>query len=111
MSTYKAIMRLLVHINEKIGCLNSNIENLIAYMTKPATIEQEKKKLLLNLPSHLLKTYFTLETLEKASTSDISTLTHKARAVESKNLNELARLGLIYKRRKGRMAIFEVEKQ
>jgi len=111
MSTYKVIMRMLVNINYKLKCLNENIEKLIACMTKPATIEQEKKKILLGLPSHLVKTYFTLETLEKGSAQEVSLLTHKQRAVESGFLNQLCNLGLMTKRRKGRMVIFEVKKQ
>lgn len=111
MGIYKDIMRKLMSISYQLKCLNENIEQLIRYMTKPVTIEQEKKKILLGLPSHLVKTYFTLETLEKGSAQEVSLITHKQRAVESGFLNQLCNLGLITKRRKGRMVIFEVKKQ
>ena len=64
---------------------------------------------LLSLPDHLRKSALALSTLREGTATDISKETSRVRAVESDYLNQLASMGLIKKKRKGRDVYFYVE--
>jgi predicted transcriptional regulator len=64
---------------------------------------------LLSLPDHLRKSALALSTLGEGTATDISKETSRVRAVESDYLNQLASMGLIKKKRKGRDVYFYVE--
>ncbi|MCD6278139.1 MAG: hypothetical protein J7J11_00480 [Desulfurococcales archaeon] len=62
---------------------------------------------LLSVPDHLRKTLIALAKLGGEATSeDVAKYTGRARAVESAYLNQLATLGYVIKRRKGRKVYF-----
>jgi len=65
----------------------------------------------LSLPDHLRLTYNTLCKYERATATDISKDTKRARAVESAYLNQLVVMGHLKKEREGRKAYFYVETQ
>lgn len=64
---------------------------------------------LLSLPDHLRKTAIIVCNLKEASANDVAARSGRARAAESDYLNQLARMGIIKKKRKGRESYFYVE--
>jgi hypothetical protein len=64
---------------------------------------------LLSLPDHLRKTAIILCNLKEASANEIAARSGRARAAESDYLNQLVRMGLVKKKRKGRESYFYVE--
>ena len=64
---------------------------------------------LLEFPKHLQVTLVTLLKLGRATATDISASTGKARAVESAYLNQLVVMKIVRKERKGRKAFFQVD--
>ena len=64
---------------------------------------------ILELPKHLQTTVLTLLKLGRATATEISEATEKARAVESAYLNQLVVMKIVCKERKGRKAYFTVD--
>jgi hypothetical protein len=64
---------------------------------------------LLSLPDHLRKTAIIVSQLTKASAGQVAARSGRARAAESDYLNQLARMGILKKKRKGRESYFSVE--
>jgi hypothetical protein len=64
---------------------------------------------LLSLPEHLRKTAIIVCQLGDASAAEVAARSGRARAAESDYLNQLARMGLLKKKRKGRESYFSVE--
>lgn len=60
------------------------------------------------VPDHLRTTYLTVNNLKRASATDVSSITHKARAVESNYLNQLTGMGLLLKERVKRIVYFSI---
>jgi hypothetical protein len=65
---------------------------------------------LLSLPDHLRKTAIIVCQLGEASAADVAAKSGRARAAESDYLNQLARMGILGKRRKGRELYFTAER-
>ena len=61
---------------------------------------------LLSLPDHLRKTAIIVCQLGEASAVDVAARSGRARAAESDYLNQLARMGILKKKRKGRESYF-----
>lgn len=61
---------------------------------------------LLAMPDHLRRTLETVLTFGAVTAGDAAQRTGRARAVESSYLNQLSRMGLLEKARKGRNAYF-----
>jgi len=64
---------------------------------------------LLSLPDHLRKTAIIICNLKEASANEVASRSGRARAAESDYLNQLVRMGLIKKKRKGRESFFFIE--
>lgn len=64
---------------------------------------------LFSLPDHLRKTAVILCQLREASAAEVAARSGRARAAESDYLNQLARMGLVKKKRRGRESYFSVE--
>ena len=64
---------------------------------------------LLTLPDHLRKTAVILCQLGEATAADVAARSGRARAAESDYLNQLARMGVVRKKRKGRESCFSVQ--
>jgi predicted transcriptional regulator len=65
---------------------------------------------LLSLPDHLRKTAIIVCQLGEANATEVAARSGRARAAESDYLNQLARMGILEKRRKGRELYFTAEK-
>jgi hypothetical protein len=65
---------------------------------------------LLSLPDHLRKTAIIVCQLGEASATEVAARSGRARAAESDYLNQLARMGILEKRRKGRESYFTAER-
>lgn len=61
---------------------------------------------MLTLPDHLRKTFFAMYRMGKATASEVSNITKRARAVESGYLNQLVLMGYAVKAKDGRKTIF-----
>jgi len=61
---------------------------------------------LLTLPDHLRKSAMTLSEFGEATAQQVARKTGRTRAAESDYLNQLVRMGLLTKRRKGRDVYF-----
>ena len=61
---------------------------------------------LLSLPDHLRKTYLIVASKGECSATQVSNTTGRSRAIESSYLNQLARIGLLTKRRNSRTLKF-----
>ena len=64
---------------------------------------------LLTLPDHLRKTAIILCQIGEATAADVAARSGRARAAESDYLNQLARMGFVRKKRKGRESCFSVK--
>jgi hypothetical protein len=65
---------------------------------------------LLSLPDHLRKTAIIVCQLGEANAAEVAARSGRARAAESDYLNQLARMGILEKRRKGRELYFTAER-
>ncbi|XES78218.1 MAG: hypothetical protein ACBZ72_04925 [Candidatus Bathyarchaeia archaeon] len=63
-----------------------------------------------NVSSRFLPTLNALSNLNSATASQVSMVTGRSRAFESKNLNELYSLGVLSKREQGHMRVFQIRK-
>ena len=110
MKVLQKINRNLEQINIKLGQLLQSTDNL-----KKASKEERKElealdvMTLLSLPDHLRKTAMILSKLGKATASQVSTESGRARAVESGYLNQLVVMGHVKKLREGRDVYFYIE--
>jgi hypothetical protein len=65
---------------------------------------------LLSLPDHLRKTAIIVCQLGEANAAEVAARSGRARAAESDYLNQLARMGILEKRRKGRESYFTAKR-
>jgi hypothetical protein len=65
---------------------------------------------LLSLPDHLRKTAIIVCQLGEANATEVAARSGRARAAESDYLNQLTRMGILEKRRKGRESYFTAER-
>ena len=100
----------LEQINVKLGQLLQSTDNL------QKASREERKELealdvmtLLSLPDHLRKTAMILSRLGRATATQVSTESRRARAVESGYLNQLVVMGHVKKTREGRDVYFYIE--
>lgn len=107
--------QVLQKIKESLDQLNKKIEVIIE-IQKHGSKETETipdvldVMTLLSLPDHLRKTAMTLCKLGRATATEVSKKTGRARAVESGYLNQLVLMGYLKKKREGRKAYFYGEK-
>ena len=66
---------------------------------------------LLSLPDRLRKTAFAVCNLGEVTAQDVALETKRARAVESKHLNQLVLMQYLQKKKRGRTAYFYFEKE
>jgi hypothetical protein len=71
-----------------------------------SAISVEFANKILKLPSHLQKTVIALLKVGRADATEISNVTHRARAVESSYLNQLVLLGYLSSEQVGRKKKF-----
>jgi hypothetical protein len=90
----------------KINEIQTEIKQLLQILTTPTKLSQNERLILLRLPTHLIKTYFTLQNFGEATATDVSKQTGKARAIESNYLNQLVMMGFCLKWRNHRKVIF-----
>ena len=64
------------------------------------------RDILLKLNGSQIKTYLLLQPEQEYSAQDVAVLSHNSRAYESNILNQLVRLNLVAKHRKGRLVYF-----
>ena len=107
----------LTDINKKLDRIIELLEKLVQRVPQTlrsiADVEDALKTgildvvTLLSVPDHLRKTLIALAKLGGEATSEeVAKHTGRARAVESAYLNQLATLGYVIKRRKGRKVYF-----
>ncbi|MCD6428362.1 MAG: hypothetical protein J7L12_01955 [Desulfurococcales archaeon] len=107
----------LADINKKLDRIIELLEKLVQRVPQTlrsiADVEDALKTgildvvTLLSVPDHLRKTLIALAKLGGEATSEeVAKHTGRARAVESAYLNQLATLGYVIKRRKGRKVYF-----
>lgn len=70
------------------------------------TITSTDRDILLKLNGSQIKTYLLLQHNYEYSAQDVAELSHNSRAYESNILNQLVRLNLVTKQRKGRLVYF-----
>ena len=63
-----------------------------------------------SVSNRFLPTFMAVTKLQKATASELSRVTGRARAFESKNLNEMHAMGLLDKKREGRLQVFSPRK-
>jgi hypothetical protein len=66
----------------------------------------EMPQIRIQVSSRLLPTLLALQKIESGTATQVSLVTQRCRAFESKNLNELYMLGVVSKQRKGHESIF-----
>lgn len=98
---------LLSKIEEGIAKLNDNMTRFMSMNpeTRLPTLMLAGVDLL-SLPDHLRKTIMTLFKKGIATADEVAADTHRARAVESAYLNQLATMGYLHKERVGRKTYF-----
>ena len=108
---------ILEKIRENLERLNEKIEVMIEIQKhsrkdiQPLPDAPLDVMTLLSMPDHLRKTAMTVCRLGRATASEVSQQTSRARAVESAYLNQLVIMRYLKKERKGRKAYFYVERE
>jgi hypothetical protein len=92
---------------EKLITLREDSQQSIKRMDEP--LKGLDVMTLLALPDHLRKTAIILYKLGKASASQVSEESRRARAIESSYLNQLVVMGHVKKVRSGRLVYFYME--
>jgi hypothetical protein len=94
-------------IKSELRAINIKLDELRALHTGAVVVITNGT--LLNLPQHLQKTLRAMLQLNTPCTAtDIHNVTGRARAIESKNANELVMAGVLTKHREHQRIIFEV---
>jgi len=106
--TERGILRGYARLNQKMNELIREVRAILKVVVAPVKLAHNERQILMTLPTHLIKTYFTLESLGRATAEQIASITHKARAVESAYLNQLCIMGFCRKTREGRKAVFYI---
>ncbi len=110
MEILNKINKNLEEINVKLGTLIKSTEDLEkASREGRKELEALDVMTLLSLPDHLRKTAMILSRLGRATASQVSTESGRARAVESGYLNQLVVMGHVKKLREGRDVYFYIE--
>lgn len=96
--------------------LQTAIQNRLLVMERTSRCENEPPKEsdlmnLLSLPDHLRKTAIAVCNLGEVTAQDVALETKRARAVESKYLNQLVLMQYLQKKKRGRTAYFYFEKE
>lgn len=107
------LLGVLERINSNLERIGQKLDQLITLQSPPKETQKimiEGQPLdvmtLLTIPDHLRKTAMTVCKLGKATASDVSRETERARAVESSYLNQLVVMGYLKRNRKGRDVYF-----
>ena len=108
MPSYKVILNELRKLHLIIEELRDLQFKVMDYLSQPVLLSAERKKLLMTVPSFLLKSYFALETLKEGTATQVSRMTCRRRSVESAYLNELTRMGLVRKETRGHSVVFKI---
>jgi hypothetical protein len=98
----------VIEMQEKI--LRSVTEPKVDYEKEAAELGALDVMTLLSLPDHLRKSAMVICKISEATANEVAKETGRARAVESGYLNQLATMGHLKRRRKGRKVYFYVEK-
>jgi len=78
------------------------VKNIECINAKVSQIPQVQ----IQVSSRLLPTLIALQKIESGTATQVSAITQRSRAFESKNLNELCILGAVSKQRRGHESIF-----
>ena len=103
------VLERLRKIEERLAFLESVISKTSPEYDKESTSSVNVDDLL-SLPSSLQKTLVTIEELKEATASDVAEITERSRSVETIYLNQLDRMGLLTRQRKGHRVYFKVLK-
>lgn len=110
---FDELLGVLERISSSLESIERKLDQLITIQSppeKPRMAIPECQPLdvmtLLTLSDHLRKTAMTICKLGKATASDVSKETKRARAVESSYLNQLVGMGHLKRERKGRDVYF-----
>ena len=90
-----------IEIKTTLTRLMKQIEEINAKISRMPQIQ-------IQVSSRLLPTLLALHKVESGNATEISMITRRCRAFESKNLNELCMLGVVSKQRKGHESIFRI---
>jgi len=114
----KKPLQVLEKIRENLERLNDKMEVMIELQKhgkkdalQPISDAPLDVMTLLGMPDHLRKTAMSVCRMGRATASEISDQTKRARAVESAYLNQLVIMGHLKKERTGRKAYFYVERE
>ncbi len=103
MSTRSVLDRLFQEMKQ-IRYRLDDIESALSRWTpQPLKIPDSK---LLSLPDNLRKTYMAVSYRGECNATEVSILTGRCRSMESKNLNQLVRMGWLTRHRNARTIIF-----
>ncbi|MCJ7768685.1 helix-turn-helix domain-containing protein [Candidatus Bathyarchaeota archaeon] len=95
---FEAIMRKIDRVDDKVSALTQQVKE------QPAPLQT------VYLSVAVQKTQDVLKTFDKpVAASEIAAITGRARAVESMHLNELWRMGLAEKEKRGRKRVFSLK--
>ncbi|MEM2905884.1 MAG: transcriptional regulator [Candidatus Bathyarchaeia archaeon] len=100
-------------IVERLDRMERVLAQVLEYV-RPKGPELDKvaggKEILLKVPAHLRKTLLALFDLGEATASEIAPKTGRTRGLESIYLNQLERMKVVEKFRKGRKVLFRLAK-
>jgi hypothetical protein len=104
--TRKSVSERIFQEMKQIRYRLDDIESALSKWTpQPLKIPDSK---LLSLPDNLRKTYMAVSYRGKCNATEVSILTARCRSIESKNLNQLTRMGWLTRHRDSRTVIFGV---
>ena len=102
------VVEVLRQVSSKIDRMNETLEKILRLLTEKGDAELKPldAMTLVSLPDHLRQTVMVMLRVGEATAGEVAEKTGRARAVESGYLNQLVRMGLLGKGRRGRMVYF-----
>jgi hypothetical protein len=91
-----------IELRVTLAKLLKRIEELDAKISQMPQIQ-------IHVSSRLLPTLVALQKINSGTATQVSQITQRCRAFESKNLNELSMMGVLVKERRGREKFFTVK--
>jgi hypothetical protein len=89
--------------------IRATLEKLLKRLEGLDAKVSQMPQIQIQVSSRLLPTLLALEKMEFGTATQVSVVTQRCRAFESKNLNELHMLGVISKERSGHKRVFKVK--
>lgn len=104
--TLEAVVKEIRRVSSKLDRMAEMVDRILQRLPESGGLTPLDAVKLLSLPDELRKTAMVMLEVEEATASEVAEVTGRTKAVESSCLNRLVRMGLLKRKRRGRMVYF-----